>query len=210
MRVHEDWLLLPQRLAVHAPSGLAVLADVHLGYSQARRRQGDAIPVPTVASVLSPLARAAALHTLSGLLVAGDLFETGFAADLYRDFRAVLAELKIPFIGLVPGNHDRGAAHHLDSSLLWSEGYEIAGWHVLHGDAPTSLDRVVQGHAHPAVRVGGRKYPCFAIGPRHILLPAFSTDPSGVELRDVARARDWRYLAIVREHLLEVTPARRH
>src|SRR5438067_991701 len=36
----DDWLLTPQRVAVHRPSGSAVVADLHLGYGQARRRGG--------------------------------------------------------------------------------------------------------------------------------------------------------------------------
>ena len=48
MRLFDEWQLLPQRFAVHEPSATAVLADVHLGYTAARQRLGDAIPWRTV------------------------------------------------------------------------------------------------------------------------------------------------------------------
>src|SRR5947209_6392779 len=98
MRIHDDWLLLPQRLAVHGPSGIAVVADVHLGYRQARRRQGDAVPLSSVAAALAPLASAAQARPLRGLLVAGDLFERGFDPDLYRQFLQVLQKLQWTFV----------------------------------------------------------------------------------------------------------------
>ena len=42
MRVHEDWLLTAQRVAIHVPTRTAVLADLHLGYDAARQRRGEA------------------------------------------------------------------------------------------------------------------------------------------------------------------------
>ena len=74
LRVHDDWWLLPERLALHEPTATAVIADVHLGYSAIRRRLGDAIPLPGMAATLAPLARAAATHRIDRLVVAGDLF----------------------------------------------------------------------------------------------------------------------------------------
>ena len=44
MLVHDEWLLMPQRVAVHLPTATAVLSDLHLGYNEARRRDGEAVP----------------------------------------------------------------------------------------------------------------------------------------------------------------------
>ena len=74
MRILEDWLLLPQRVAVHEPSATAVLADVHLGYSAARQRLGDSIPWRSVEEEMQPLVSAALTHDICAVVVAGDLF----------------------------------------------------------------------------------------------------------------------------------------
>src|SRR5262249_34562148 len=42
MRIHRDWLLTPERAAVHLPTATAIVADLHLGYNHARRRTGEA------------------------------------------------------------------------------------------------------------------------------------------------------------------------
>src|SRR5207248_4306827 len=75
MRVLGDWLLTPQRVAVHLPSATGVVADLHLGYGQARRASGEAVPAPPLAAQLAPLRRALALHGARRLVVAGDLLE---------------------------------------------------------------------------------------------------------------------------------------
>src|SRR5438105_15682784 len=97
MRWSEDWLLLPERIALHDPSATAVLADVHLGYSAARQRLGDAIPWRTVAEEIRPLAWAAKTHDIQHLVVAGDLFERGFDAAILQQFLDVLDGLRIHF-----------------------------------------------------------------------------------------------------------------
>ena len=37
MRVFTDWELTPDRAAVHLPTRTAVVADLHLGYAEARQ-----------------------------------------------------------------------------------------------------------------------------------------------------------------------------
>lgn len=182
MRWCDDWLLLPQRIALHEPSATAVIADVHLGYSAARQRQGDAIPSRTVAEEMQPLADAARLADIRSVIVAGDLFERGFDADLFAQFLAVLDRLDIVFTGLVPGNHDRGVEAAGGSLPLHASGYDLAGWHIVHGDGPLETERIIAGHWHPAVRWQRRKLPCFLAKRHRLILPAFSLDAAGVEL----------------------------
>src|SRR5262245_694697 len=108
IRVLDHWLLLPERIALHEPSATAVIADVHLGYSAARLKQGDAVPVRSVREELQPLIDAARVHDLRSVIVAGDFFERGYDAKLADDFLEVLKSLRIDCAGIVPGNHDRG------------------------------------------------------------------------------------------------------
>src|SRR5438105_11261237 len=99
MRWSEDWLLLPERIALHEPSATAVLADVHLGYSAARQRLGDAIPSRSVADEMRPLLDAARLHAITQVIVAGDLFERGYDADIQQQLLDVFARHNIRFVG---------------------------------------------------------------------------------------------------------------
>lgn len=192
MRIFDVWRLLPQRIALHEPTATAVMSDVHLGYCAARQRQGDAIPSRSVREELAPLIDAAQQNEIRSLLVAGDLFERGFDAALHVAFLNVLHTLKIELIGLTPGNHDRGAT----SMPLFAEGYDLAGWHIVHGDQAWEGDRVICGHWHPALRRRGRKQPCFLVNGERLILPAFSLDAAGVDVARNPRWRDWRRLAI--------------
>jgi metallophosphoesterase superfamily enzyme len=192
----DDWRLLPQRIAVHVPTGTAVLADVHLGYSAARQRLGDAIPWRTVAEEMQPLAEAGKANDIRAVLVAGDLFERGFDAAMHQQFLDLLGRLHIPFLGLVPGNHDRG----IDKAILplptFPDGYDLAGWHILHGDQPIEHSRAVLGHWHPAIRQHRRKLPCFLTRDHQLILPAFSLDAAGVDVSKDSRWSDWDRYAV--------------
>src|SRR3954469_14587931 len=75
MRVLDDWLLTPWRVAVHLPTVTAVAADLHLGYDRVRRRNGEAVPPRGLADELAPLAEALRRSGVRRLVIAGDLFE---------------------------------------------------------------------------------------------------------------------------------------
>ncbi len=76
MIVHDDWLLTPHRAAVHLPTATGVIADLHLGYDEVRRRRGDAVPAFDAREVLARLEQLAQ-HGVRRLLIAGDLCEDG-------------------------------------------------------------------------------------------------------------------------------------
>jgi uncharacterized protein len=188
-RVLGEWILLPQRFAVHEPSATAVLADLHLGYSAARQRLGDAIPIRSVREELQPLADAARIRDVRSLIVAGDLFERGYDDSVAQAFLELLGELAINFVGLVPGNHDRGAAKGILQII--ADGHEIGGWRIVHGDQPCAGEKIVMGHWHPAIRRRGRKTPCFLTRGTTLVLPAFSRDAAGVDVDAEARWQGW-------------------
>ena len=195
MGLFEQWRLLPQRFAVHEPSATAVLADVHLGYSAARQRLGDAIPWRTVAEEMQPFSDVAQSLDVRAVIVAGDLFERGYDASLYQQFLEVLSRLGIALVGAVPGNHDRG----IDKATnlpLFPDGYDLAGWHIIHGDQLSGHPKAIMGHWHPAIRLKGRKAPCFLGSGDRLVLPAFSLDTAGADVRAEPRWRDWDCYAI--------------
>ena len=89
MRLSREWVLLPERLAVHLPSETCIVADLHLGYSQARQRCGDAVPLASLEAVLQPLATALTRREVRRLVVAGDLLEDGRvrSGEILAEFR---------------------------------------------------------------------------------------------------------------------------
>ncbi|HZZ77046.1 MAG TPA: metallophosphoesterase [Gemmataceae bacterium] len=195
IRWSEDWLLLPQRFALHVPSATAVLADIHLGYTAARQRLGDAIPSRSVDDEMQPLTQAAAMHDIRALVVAGDLFERRFEPDLWQRWLDLLARLEIWVAGVVPGNHDRGIEA-IGSDLLHPAGYALAGWQIVHGDTSTRQARTISGHWHPALRHPRRKVPCFLARGQHLVLPAFSLDAAGMDVDAEPRWRAWQRIAV--------------
>lgn len=197
-----NWRLLPQRIALHEASATAVIADVHLGYGTARQRQGDAVPARPVVDEMRPLLEAAKAVELRRLLVAGDLFEAGYDAELCRQFLECLSLAQIEFAGLIPGNHDRGIEQAPPSLPIFPDGCDVAGWRITHGDRGSPDDRAIMGHWHPALRVRGRKLPCFLASGLKLILPAFSLDAAGVDVQKDARWRGWDCLAIDNEKVM--------
>ncbi len=215
MRVLRDWLLTPARAAVHLPTRTAVVADLHLGYGEARRRGGDAVPVTPVADALAPLRPALAAHGAGRLVVAGDLFEEGLSPALVKELLAWLARAGIELAAVVPGNHDRNLAQEPDLPLR-ANGVVLGGWLVTHGDGPRPAGKVVQGHEHPWLRWGnGLAAPSFLVAEDHLVLPAFSADAAGVNVLNDERWSSYRCCAIAGETVLDfgkfadVRPGRR-
>src|SRR6187401_338532 len=95
MNPFEDWFLTPQRVAIHKPTATAVVADLHLGYQEARRRCGDAIPLMNLETALQPLLQALGEYEARDLIIAGDLFERAFDLLLWQRFQAHLAAAKV-------------------------------------------------------------------------------------------------------------------
>jgi metallophosphoesterase superfamily enzyme len=202
MRVLTDWLLTPERAALHLPTATAVVADPHLGYDQARRRRGEAVPLRPLDETLGHLARALHRHGVRRLVVAGDLVEDGRCPAIATDLLPWLGREGLELVGVVPGNHDRrsmkrggrgerGAAEAvaLAGIPVFPEEFVLGRWRVVHGDGPLPRGRLVQGHEHPCVRWAGRLVaPCYLVGRGRLILPALSPDAAGV---NVLHGRRW-------------------
>lgn len=193
VRFCDEWLLLPQRLAYHEPTASVVVADLHLGYTAVRQHLGDAIPARSIHEELQPLLKVASGFPVRRLVVAGDLFERGFDEMRFRDLQAILDQTGILELAVVPGNHDRGIERYAEKVSLFPQGYDLAGWHICHGDQPIAAARAIFGHWHPATRQRGRKLPCFLTRETQLVLPAFSLDAAGVDLRKDPRWAGWTW-----------------
>jgi putative SbcD/Mre11-related phosphoesterase len=203
MRVHADWLLTPERAALHLPTATAVVADLHLGYDQVRCRAGEALPAFGVDETLAPLKILVVRQKVRRLLVAGDFFEDGRQQESAAELLAWLEEVRVEFLGVIPGNHDRG----LDRGDRWPvypQGLALGSWKVVHGDGPLPPGRVVHGHIHPCLRWGNRiAAPCYLVGPRRLILPAFSADAAGVNVLGDPRWRSFRCCIPAEDRVLD-------
>ncbi len=186
MLVHQDWLLTPKRAAIHLPTATAVIADLHLGYNDARCRSGEAVPVSDLEELLAPLGRSLAANHARRLVIAGDLFELTYCDTIAGQLLEWLKRRQIELAAVIPGNHDRGIQKSGVCLPVFAEGFRIGGWHVAHGDGKLPRSSVVYGHFHPCFRHGSIKSACYLIGPRRILLPAYSADARGVNVLRVA------------------------
>jgi metallophosphoesterase superfamily enzyme len=123
------------------------------------------------------------------LVIAGDLCEDATGGALLPALLHELTKSSVELTGVVPGNHDRDMARSSHGLPLRPEGILLGEWLVVHGDGPLSGSRLVHGHFHPCIRwAGGRAAPCYLIAPGRIVLPAFSADAAGVDVRWSA---DW-------------------
>ena len=204
MRVNKDWLLTPQRAAIHLPTATAVIADLHLGYNEARRQAGEAVPQVELDEVIAALGSLLAVYEPQRLLIAGDLFEDGRCATLAEGFLDWLREASLELVGIVPGNHDRGLKPGASRLPIYPESVPLGDWRVVHGDARLPRQPVIQGHCHPCLRCGSRiAAPCFLIAARHIILPAFSADAAGVNVFRNPQWRSYRCCAIAGDEVLD-------
>lgn len=206
MIVLSEWLLTAQRVAIHLPTMTAVVADLHLGYAEARRRAGEAVPVVSLADALAPLAAACQAHGTSHVVVAGDLLEDGRCVELLDEMCAWAREARLE-VSVIPGNHDRRGGDANGPLAVYPEGFRLGRWLVVHGDGPTPEGGVVQGHEHPCVRwAAGTGGPCFLIGEERLVLPAYSQDAAGVNVRGVRAWGRLRCCVVAGQRVLDLGP----
>jgi DNA ligase-associated metallophosphoesterase len=157
------------------------VADVHLGKGAAFRAGGVPLPRGTTAR---DLARLSALIGASGattLCVLGDFLHaaSGRVAALDSAFRQWREAHCTLAVRVVRGNHD---AHAGDPPPGWNveavaEPHALPPFLACHRPASPRTGYALCGHLHPGVRLTGvldsARLPCFVVGPRRALLPAF-------------------------------------
>jgi putative SbcD/Mre11-related phosphoesterase len=206
MQVLNEWLLTPERVAIYLPNSTAVVADLHLGYDEARRRASEAVPLRPLSEVLRPLTAALVRHRISRLVIAGDLLEDACCQTAFHEFRAQMDAIGVEEITIVPGNHDRGSGPEACFGAETSS-YQLGVWQVVHGDESLPHGPVVQGHEHPVARWSNRLGgPCYLVAEEHLVLPAFSIDAVGVNVLGARRWRNYRCCVIVGAQVLDFGP----
>lgn len=223
MRVLDEWLLTPQRVAVHEPSRTAVVADLHLGYAEARRRSGDAVPDESVSALLEPLRKVLHAHGVSRLVIAGDLLEDADCVEAFSAFVNWCRANELAEVALVPGNHDAGLEYFKTGQIpltIHAEGFVVAAWRIVHGEGRLPAGPFVQGHEHPWLRWSPKSRairprfgsrialptldgPCYLSEPGHLVLPAYSTEAAGANVLSVRRWRAYHCHAIAGDAVVD-------
>ncbi|HWE40331.1 MAG TPA: phosphoesterase [Isosphaeraceae bacterium] len=185
-----------------------MVADVHLGYEWARGAGGDQVPAHSLAETVAKLERVLERAKVERLIVAGDLVESArpcrqSARDVTKLERWLVGQ-GVELVAL-QGNHDP------PSRPPKAETIEVAGWTIGHGHRPIAAEKVMIGHHHPVLKGDGVVAPCFLVGPRRIVLPAFSPNAAGLDvtspaLPDDLRADAPRCLAGLGDELLDFGP----
>lgn len=201
------WVLSPEGAAIHRAERTAVIADVHLGYEWARGAAGDCVPPHSLGETVARLAAVLDRAPIATLIVAGDLVESHRPCRRTdADVRRLIDWLDARGVRLVAleGNHDRGRPGSPASAV-------VDGWTIAHGHRPMIGDHRIYGHYHPVVRSEGFAAPCFLAGPDRIVLPAFSANAAGCDVRTGPIPADWldpslRCLASTGAELLDFGP----
>jgi uncharacterized protein len=207
--------LLPQRAAFVPDAGTLLVADAHIGKAVSFRKLGVPVPEATTAGTLARLEAALAATGAQHVVFLGDLLHSarGRAAatlDAVAGWRQRHAALELT---LVRGNHD---GHAGDPPPGWGvrcvdEPLRLAaipGLLLCHHPQEHEAGYVLAGHIHPSVVLGGRAHerlrlPCFHLGPRVGVLPAFGEFTGSHVLR---RMPGDRVFAVAHDLVREVPP----
>ncbi|WP_312909529.1 metallophosphoesterase [Natronosalvus caseinilyticus] len=196
--------------AVFVPGANAlVLSDLHVGKAAASRVEA---PIDDGGDVIDRLERLLGRVDAETVVVAGDLLHSFSTVPRGADWTVTRLERVVAEAGselvVTPGNHDKmleavydghapDAYVLADGETLVCHGHERPDLETFDANPESddhqalessSLERVVIGHDHPALSVGGRKLPCFLYardvwrGLDVLMLPAFTRSASGVTI----------------------------
>lgn len=194
----EDICLLAEK-ALYWPRHRALLiADAHFGKAAAYRRLGQPVPVGTTQTNLNVLDQLLAEHDCQQIIFLGDFLHAKEShaprtLALLEQWRERHAELKLT---LIRGNHDVRAGDppaQLRIEVV-AEPLLITPFALQHEPVPHSTHHVLAGHVHPTFRLHGKgrqsvRAPCFSLGDRISLLPAFGAFTGGMNIDADASTR---------------------
>ncbi|MET0346439.1 MAG: ligase-associated DNA damage response endonuclease PdeM [Casimicrobiaceae bacterium] len=158
------------------------IADVHLGKTATFRAHGVPMPRGVTATDLARLTALIARSGATRVVVLGDLLHAraGRVAALDATVEAWRDTHRETAIVLIRGNHD---AHAGDPPAAWAidcraDPYAMPPFLACHAPVSPPSGYALCGHLHPGVRLHGSgeesaRLPCFVLGERHAILPAF-------------------------------------
>lgn len=160
-----------------------IIADLHIGKAASFRALGVPVPERTTDRDLARLDRLIQATGATRIVLLGDLFHArdGRSAETMASVAAWRGRQESVEVLLVRGNHDRKAG---DPPCEWRvecvDNGRVDGPFVWrHEPAEDERGYVLAGHIHPAATMwgvgGGLRAPCFWLGGRVGVLPAFGS-----------------------------------
>ncbi len=175
-------VVLSARRALYWPRERTLfVADVHLGKAASFRAGGVPVPRGSTAADLQRLSALVTEYGATRLVVLGDFIHAaaGRVPALDTAFRAWRQTQPGLSLLLVRGNHDERAG---DPPPAWNVDvvpapHLAAPFLLCHEPNEPPTGYALCGHVHPGVRVAAdgdsARLPCFVLGRRRALLPAF-------------------------------------
>lgn len=201
-------MVLHAERGVHWPRERTLfVADIHLGKGAAFRAGGVPLPRGSTSADLARLTALVERTAAARLVVLGDFLhaKSGRVAalgDAFVEWRRRHAVLDLL---LVRGNHD---AHAGDPPGGWDvrcvdDPFALPPFLACHRVAAPRTGYALCGHVHPGVRIQGAgresaRLPCFVVGPRHMILPAFGRFTG---MAEVARGTGERIVVVAGREL---------
>jgi DNA ligase-associated metallophosphoesterase len=174
--------LLAERALYWPRERTVFVADVHLGKAAAFRAGGVPLPRGSTAADLARLTRVLERTGASRIIVLGDFIhaKAGRVPALAEAFARWRIQHAAIDVMLVRGNHDARAG---DPPAAWNVGcvdepFALPPFLACHRITQPATGYALCGHVHPGVRVHGSgeqsaRLPCFVLGARRAILPAF-------------------------------------
>ncbi|CRM85777.1 metallophosphoesterase, DNA ligase-associated [Pseudomonas sp. 22 E 5] len=183
----ELWLLADK--AVYWPARQCLMiADAHFGKASAYRSLGQPVPQGTTTENLQRLDRLLSALPCAQVIFLGDFLHgpgshaSGTLGAL-RNWRALNPDLPMT---LIRGNHDKRAGDPPEDLRIEvvTEPLLIGPFALQHEPDAHPSHHVLAGHVHPVYRLRGKgrqslRLPCFVVGARVSLLPAFGAFTGG-------------------------------
>jgi len=183
----ELWLLADK--AVYWPARQCLMiADAHFGKASAYRSLGQPVPQGTTTENLQRLDRLLSALPCAQVIFLGDFLHgpgshaSGTLGAL-RSWRALNPDLPMT---LIRGNHDKRAGDPPEDLRIEvvTEPLLMGPFALQHEPDAHPSHHVLAGHVHPVYRLRGKgrqslRLPCFVVGARVSLLPAFGAFTGG-------------------------------
>lgn len=192
IEINDDPVELLSERAVYLPRIQTLLvADLHWGKTDVFVRSGVPLPAGILASDLARLTKVIEKTKPEKVLILGDLVHNSqvLGPQLHDEIAAWRILNPLEMI-LIPGNHDRGLAYYADWKIHIAKKpeLEIGDYLFCHDEGRCeSKDKFIWGgHIHPTITLTGGgdrvRVPCFVIGKKSGLLPAFSRFTGGHDI----------------------------
>ena len=206
----EALVLLPQKAAFLPSTHTLLVADAHFGKAVSFRRLGVPVPRGTTSENLVVLASLVARWQARRIVFLGDFLHSARShapstLGAVARWRGEHAALELV---LVRGNHDDRAGDPPASLgfTVVDEPFVEGGLALCHHPEPNEAGYVLAGHLHPCISLGGRAHdhlrlPCFHLGARVGVLPAFGSFTGMAPVHPVAGER---IFAVADEAVVEV------